>query len=94
MIEQEDMDTLLVQSCTKSENRPNAAGLALDSFTGYLFRIIKLLVKNRRMDLHIDPYILSAEHELSDTDGEDVCKSVMRDEAGVEFKITEAVGAC
>lgn len=94
VIEQENMDTLLVQSCTKSKNRPKTASLVLDPYTGYFFKIIKNSMGNAGMNPNIDLCILSGEHELIDADTEDVVKHEVRDEAGAAFKTAEATGGC
>jgi hypothetical protein len=56
--------TLLVQSCSKSKNRPDEAVTALDLYSGFFFRIIKKARREGAFDPEVELYILSAEHGL------------------------------
>jgi hypothetical protein len=58
--------TLLVQSCSKSKNRPNGAVDALDLYSGFFFRILKKARREGAFDPAIDLCILSAKHGLLD----------------------------
>lgn len=64
------MSILLVQGCSKTKNRPDAAVPALELYRGYFFNIIKKAIREGDFDERIDICILSAEHGILDADEE------------------------
>ncbi|WP_254762234.1 DUF6884 domain-containing protein [Natrinema marinum] len=64
------MSILLVQSCSKSKNRPGEPVNALELYSGYFFKIIKKAIRDDELQDEIDICVLSAEHGLIDTTDE------------------------
>lgn len=58
------MDTLLVQSCSKSKTQTDKPVLALELYSGYYYKIIKKAKRENDLDPTIDLCILSAKHGL------------------------------
>ncbi|MFA9427063.1 DUF6884 domain-containing protein [Natronorubrum sp. A-ect3] len=61
------MSILLVQSCSKSKDRPSEPVEPLELYTGYFFKIIKKAIREGEFDNQIDLCILSAKHGLIDS---------------------------
>ena len=62
------MQTLLIQSCSKSKREPGEPVPALELYSGYYYKIIKKAKREGDFDSDIDICILSAEHGLIDSD--------------------------
>ncbi|NUC74769.1 hypothetical protein HTZ84_21130 [Haloterrigena sp. SYSU A558-1] len=60
------MSILLVQSCSKSKNRPGKPVKPLELYSGYFFKIIKKAIREGEFQDTIDICVLSAEHGLVD----------------------------
>jgi hypothetical protein len=68
VINSETMPSLLVQSCSKSKNRPTSAVPPLELYSGYYFKIIKKAMRKGVFDPTLEVCVLSAEHGLLRTD--------------------------
>lgn len=64
------MDTLLVQSCSKSKIQADKPVPALELYSGYYYKIIKKAKRENDLDPTIDLRILSAKHGLVEPDTE------------------------
>jgi hypothetical protein len=62
------MQTLLIQSCSKSKREPGEPVPALELYSGYYYKIIKKAKREGDFDSNIDICILSAKHGLIDSD--------------------------
>lgn len=62
------MQTLLVQSCSKSKREPSEPVPALELYSGYYYKIIKKAKREDDFDPNIDICILSAKYGLIDSD--------------------------
>jgi hypothetical protein len=62
------MQTLLIQSCSKSKRKPGEPVPALELYSGYYYKIIKKAKREGDFDSDIDICILSAKHGLIDSD--------------------------
>lgn len=62
------MQTLLIQSCSKSKIEPSEPVPALELYSGYYYKIIKKAKREGKFDSNIDICILSAKHGLIDSD--------------------------
>ena len=62
------MQTLLVQSCSKSKIEPSEPVPALELYSGYYYKIIKKAKREGDFDPNIDICILSAKHGLIHSD--------------------------
>lgn len=61
------MQTLLIQSCSKSKIEPSEPVPALELYSGYYYKIIKKAKREGEFDSNIDICILSAKHGLIDS---------------------------
>jgi len=64
------MDTLLVQSCSKSKTQTDKPVPALELYSGYYYKIIKKAKRENDLDPTIDLCILSAKYGLVKPDTE------------------------
>ncbi|MFA9418000.1 DUF6884 domain-containing protein [Natrinema sp. HArc-T2] len=64
------MSMLLVQSCSKSKNRPGKPVQPLELYSGYFFKIIKKAIDDGEFQDNIDICVLSAEYGLIDSTDE------------------------
>lgn len=64
------MTILLVQSCSKSKNRPIEPVKPLELYSGYFFKIIKKAIREGDFQDDIDISVLSAEYGLLDSTDE------------------------
>lgn len=62
------MQTLLIQSCSKSKKEPGEAVPALELYSGYYYKIIKKAKREGDFSPTVDICILSAKHGLLDPD--------------------------
>ncbi|WP_435362356.1 DUF6884 domain-containing protein [Haloarchaeobius sp. DFWS5] len=58
------MQTLLVQSCSKSKIEPSEPVPAFELYSGYFYKIIKKAKKEGEFNRSVDILILSAEHGI------------------------------